>query len=258
MAKASNIGAASACRSRAASGDDSTAARARFAAYQRRSVRRPDHRLHHRRRLHRDPRPELHRLSRPPSSAAFPNARQSAQRGGHPGLRRRNADCDPGRSCVGQRCVTVAPCNGGCPAGQVCDVDTERLFDSRRVCELSCDPGEILGRRRPRLHERPRLLRGRVRLRGLAVGARRPARLVCRPRRRRHAARRGRLRPGVTATSSSRATTTAGEHARLEPRLRRRFSGPPALSKAIRPAHAEVGRPRRARRRRTRFRSRSI
>ncbi|MEL7372387.1 MAG: hypothetical protein AAFN74_25915 [Myxococcota bacterium] len=54
-----------------------------------------------------------------------------------------NEDCDPGRSCVGQRCVVFAPCNGGCPDGEVCDVDTNVCFEEPS-CTETCGEGEIL------------------------------------------------------------------------------------------------------------------
>ncbi|MEM7677731.1 MAG: hypothetical protein AAF449_17175 [Myxococcota bacterium] len=52
-------------------------------------------------------------------------------------------DCDPGRACVGQRCVVFAPCNGGCPDGQVCDVDTNVCFEEPS-CDETCGEGELL------------------------------------------------------------------------------------------------------------------
>ena len=52
-------------------------------------------------------------------------------------------DCGPDRACVGQRCVQFAPCGGGCPAGQVCDVDTDLCFEEPS-CETTCGDGELL------------------------------------------------------------------------------------------------------------------
>ncbi len=54
-----------------------------------------------------------------------------------------NDDCDPGRACVGSRCVLFAPCDGGCPDGEVCDVDTNVCF-AEPSCELSCAAGQML------------------------------------------------------------------------------------------------------------------
>lgn len=54
-----------------------------------------------------------------------------------------DSDCDSGRACVGQRCVVFAPCEGGCPNGQICDVDTNVCFEDP-MCETTCETGEIL------------------------------------------------------------------------------------------------------------------
>lgn len=53
------------------------------------------------------------------------------------------ADCDPGRTCFGGRCVTHAPCGGGCPSGQLCDVDSNTCFESPS-CEETCGEGQML------------------------------------------------------------------------------------------------------------------
>ena len=53
------------------------------------------------------------------------------------------ADCADGRTCLGRRCITVTPCGGGCPNGQVCDLDTDTCFDEPS-CETTCTGGEIL------------------------------------------------------------------------------------------------------------------
>ncbi len=52
-------------------------------------------------------------------------------------------DCGPGRSCVGHRCVQFAPCEGGCPSGQICDIDTNLCFEEAS-CDRTCGAGEIL------------------------------------------------------------------------------------------------------------------
>ena len=52
-----------------------------------------------------------------------------------------NADCADGRSCVGQRCLTTAPCGGGCDEGSVCDLDTNTCFPG--VCETPCAEGQV-------------------------------------------------------------------------------------------------------------------
>lgn len=54
-----------------------------------------------------------------------------------------DSDCDEGRSCFGSRCVVYAPCNGGCPAGEVCDVDSNTCFEDSS-CAITCNEGEIL------------------------------------------------------------------------------------------------------------------
>src|SRR5947209_3135789 len=54
-----------------------------------------------------------------------------------------NADCDEIRSCFGGRCVINAPCNGGCAAGSICDVDSNSCF-SLPTCTTLCTPGQML------------------------------------------------------------------------------------------------------------------
>jgi hypothetical protein len=54
-----------------------------------------------------------------------------------------NADCDNGRSCFGDRCVIFAPCEGGCPDGQVCDVDSNTCF-TLDTCTEMCGTGQML------------------------------------------------------------------------------------------------------------------
>ena len=72
----------------------------------------------------------------------YPNAGNRLSEAGTQGCSS-SAECDPGRSCVGQRCVVFAPCDGGCPDGQVCDVDTNVCF-VEPTCDLSCSAGQIL------------------------------------------------------------------------------------------------------------------
>lgn len=52
-------------------------------------------------------------------------------------------DCPRSASCVGKRCLVVAPCEGGCPSAQVCDVDSNTCF-TLPECSLSCTDGEVL------------------------------------------------------------------------------------------------------------------
>jgi hypothetical protein len=59
-----------------------------------------------------------------------------------------DAECDGGRSCFGQRCVLFAPCKGGCPGGQVCDIDSNTCFDEA-ACSSACAEGEMLVVERP-------------------------------------------------------------------------------------------------------------
>ncbi|MCK6547911.1 hypothetical protein L6R52_18815 [Myxococcota bacterium] len=54
-----------------------------------------------------------------------------------------NGDCDDDRTCFGGRCVVYAPCEGGCPSGQICDVDSNTCF-AMAECALSCAPGQML------------------------------------------------------------------------------------------------------------------
>lgn len=53
------------------------------------------------------------------------------------------ADCDGDRTCFGRRCVSAAPCEGGCPDGQICDIDSNLCF-ALDTCEETCGDGEIL------------------------------------------------------------------------------------------------------------------
>ncbi len=51
------------------------------------------------------------------------------------------ADCDAGRACVGHRCLSRAPCEGGCEDGEVCDLDSNTCYPA--ACEAECAPGQI-------------------------------------------------------------------------------------------------------------------
>lgn len=51
-------------------------------------------------------------------------------------------DCASGRSCVGGRCLVFAPCEGGCAAGEICDIDTNTCFPSD-TCDLTCGEGQL-------------------------------------------------------------------------------------------------------------------
>jgi hypothetical protein len=54
-----------------------------------------------------------------------------------------DAECAGDRSCFGGRCVLYAPCQGGCPAGQICDVDSNTCF-TEPSCTETCQPGQML------------------------------------------------------------------------------------------------------------------
>lgn len=51
-------------------------------------------------------------------------------------------DCDRGRACMGGRCVLFAPCEGGCAAGEICDLDSNSCFPTD-TCEAQCGEGQI-------------------------------------------------------------------------------------------------------------------
>lgn len=53
------------------------------------------------------------------------------------------ADCDEGRTCFSKRCVVFAPCQGGCPEGEICDVDSNTC-SPLDTCTATCKPGEML------------------------------------------------------------------------------------------------------------------
>lgn len=53
------------------------------------------------------------------------------------------ADCDADRTCFGNRCVTAAPCEGGCPDGEICDVDTNSCYPMP-ACTEQCTEGQML------------------------------------------------------------------------------------------------------------------
>lgn len=53
------------------------------------------------------------------------------------------SECAPGVACVGRRCVIAAPCEGGCPNNQVCDIDSNTCFELQ-TCEAECLPGQML------------------------------------------------------------------------------------------------------------------
>ncbi len=52
-------------------------------------------------------------------------------------------DCPTGRSCFNHRCVLVPPCAGGCPQGEVCDVDSNTCYPMDD-CKEQCTEGEML------------------------------------------------------------------------------------------------------------------
>ncbi len=53
-----------------------------------------------------------------------------------------NDDCATGRTCVGHRCITHAPCDGGCGEGEVCDLDSNACYPFAG-CEAACADGQI-------------------------------------------------------------------------------------------------------------------
>lgn len=54
-----------------------------------------------------------------------------------------DADCAAGTSCFDSRCVIAAPCGGGCPSGQVCDIDSNTCF-AMPTCAAQCAQGQML------------------------------------------------------------------------------------------------------------------
>ena len=52
-----------------------------------------------------------------------------------------NQECDEGRTCVGRRCLTSAPCAGGCADNEICDLDTNTCYAYE--CGIECAPGQI-------------------------------------------------------------------------------------------------------------------
>jgi hypothetical protein len=57
------------------------------------------------------------------------------------------ADCDSDRTCFATRCVTDAPCEGGCPDGEACEVDTNTCYPAPQMvasCMASCSEGQML------------------------------------------------------------------------------------------------------------------
>lgn len=61
-----------------------------------------------------------------------------------------DGECADGLTCFNGSCVGAAPCNGGCPAGQVCVPSANRCFKPGSEpewpgeCQQSCAPGTIL------------------------------------------------------------------------------------------------------------------
>jgi hypothetical protein len=52
-----------------------------------------------------------------------------------------DSECDDDRNCVGRRCLTSAPCNGGCETNEICDLDTNSCYTF--MCDKTCAPGQI-------------------------------------------------------------------------------------------------------------------
>ncbi|MFO0727283.1 MAG: hypothetical protein U1E65_26120 [Myxococcota bacterium] len=63
-----------------------------------------------------------------------------------------SADCTPERTCFAHRCVTEAPCDGGCPEGSVCELDSNSCYvvtpggamQTATSCGVSCPEGQML------------------------------------------------------------------------------------------------------------------
>ncbi len=61
------------------------------------------------------------------------------------------ADCDPDRTCFANRCVTEAPCEGGCADGAVCEPDTNTCWpvtasagpQTAASCAATCLEGQM-------------------------------------------------------------------------------------------------------------------
>ena len=53
-----------------------------------------------------------------------------------------DAECALGRSCFGKRCINAAPCEGGCPSGSICELDSNTCYPFM-ACEAVCGPGQI-------------------------------------------------------------------------------------------------------------------
>lgn len=51
-------------------------------------------------------------------------------------------DCPIGTTCVGARCLLAAPCEGGCPSGQACDIDSNTCF-ALDTCTQTCGESEL-------------------------------------------------------------------------------------------------------------------
>lgn len=75
------------------------------------------------------------------SFCGYPNASRSQSEAGTQPCAR-DSDCDPGRSCMGNRCVLFAPCEGGCADGEICDIDSNVCFPMPE-CAETCGDGQI-------------------------------------------------------------------------------------------------------------------
>ncbi len=51
-------------------------------------------------------------------------------------------ECADGKSCFGHRCLDAAPCDGGCPAGFVCELDSNTCYEMP-TCAAVCGAGQI-------------------------------------------------------------------------------------------------------------------
>jgi hypothetical protein len=59
-----------------------------------------------------------------------------------------DSDCPTGRSCFHSVCVATAPCGGGCPGGEICDVLTGQCSplpsDGHSGCDSACGDSQML------------------------------------------------------------------------------------------------------------------
>lgn len=51
-------------------------------------------------------------------------------------------ECADGKSCFAHRCLNAAPCDGGCPEGSICELDSNTCYEAP-ACAAVCGPGQI-------------------------------------------------------------------------------------------------------------------